>query len=65
MLYDILKYLKGQVEYVSPNRLAPAMNSTGHAANIWGFTHKHERQAVKGCDQTEYFFSNRMVPVCN
>ncbi len=41
------------------------MNSTGPAVNVRGFAHRLERQAVKGCDQREYFFSNRMVPIWN
>ena len=67
---DAIQYFKifkgiNKVEYVAPNRIAPAMNSTGPAANVRGFAHRLERQAVKGCDQREYFFSNRMVPIWN
>jgi hypothetical protein len=55
----------GRVEYVTPNRAAPALNSTGPAANIRGHAHRLERPAVKDCTQRELFFSNRMVPVWN
>ena len=61
------KFAKGlnKVEYVAPNRAAPALNSIGPAANIRGYAHRLERQPVKDCVQREFFFSNRMVPVWN
>ena len=61
------KITKGlnKVEYVVPNRVAPAINSTGPAASIRGHAHRRERQAVKGCDQREFFFSIRIVSVWN
>ena len=60
-----LKVLLNKVEYVAPNRAAPALNSTEPAANISGYAYRLERQAVKDCAQREFFFSNRMVPVRN
>ena len=67
---DAIQYFKitkelNKVEYVVPNRVAPAINSTGPAASIRRHAHRLERQAVKGCDQREFFFSNRIVPVWN
>ena len=67
---DAIQYFKidkglNLVKYIEPNRLASSINSTGPAANIRGHAHRLERQAVKGCDQREFFFSNRMVPIWN
>ena len=53
------------VKYTTPNRLAPAITSLGPASNIRGHPHRLERQAIKNCDQREFFFSNRMVPIWN
>ena len=67
---DAIQYFKIEkgfnlVNYVTPNRIAPSLSSTGPASNIRGHSHRLERQAVKGCDQREFFFSNRMVPIWN
>jgi hypothetical protein len=58
---DTIQYYKiekglNKVEYVATNRAAPALNSIEPAANIRGYAHRLERQAVKDCAQREYFF---------
>ena len=58
--YKIVKGLN-KVEYVAPNRAAPALNSTEPVTNIRGHSHRLERQAVKDCAQRELFFSNRCI----
>lgn len=67
---DAIQYFKIEkglnlVKYTTPNRLAPAITSLGPASNIRGHPHRLERQAIKNCDQREFFFSNRMVPIWN
>ena len=67
---DAIQYIKIEkgfnlVKYATPNRNAPALNLTGSALSIRGHSHRLERQAVKGCNQREFFFSNTTVPIWN
>ena len=52
---DAIQYFKIQkgfilVKFATPNRKAPALSTSGPASCIRGYSHRLERQAVKGCD---------------
>ena len=42
-----------------------SIESTGPAGNIRGSKHRLARQFIRNCDQREYFYSNRVVPLWN
>ena len=63
---DAIQYFKIEkglnlVKYATPNRLAPAITSSGPASSIRGYSHRLERQAIKNAikenssSQTEWF----------
>ena len=67
---DIIQYYKisgnlNKVNFVRPNQVAPSTHSEGPARGIRGSQHRLQRQKVKACDQREYYFSNRIVPLWN
>ena len=52
-------------EFKRSNCPAPSITSTGPAKSIRWNKYRLNRQLVKGCDQRELFFTNRVVPLWN